>query len=70
VLIISNLSSKGTNIPKNEILKALKLILELTYFKFIEIIYKQKFGTPMDSPLLPIIAEIVLQDLEKKALGL
>jgi len=62
--------SKGTNIPKNEILKALKLILESTYFKFNEIIYKQKFGTPMGSPLSPIIAEIVLQDLEKKALGL
>jgi len=62
--------SKGTNIPKNEILKALKLILESTYFKFNKIIYKQKFDTPMSSPLSLIIAEIVLQDLEKKALGL
>jgi len=44
--------------------------LESTYFKFNEIIYKQKFGTSMGSPLSPIIAEIVLQDLEKKALGL
>jgi len=49
-------------------LKALKLILESTYFKFNNIIYKQKFGTPMSSPLSPIIAEIVLQDLEMKAL--
>jgi len=32
--------NKDTNIPKNEILKALKLILESTYFKFNEIIYK------------------------------
>jgi len=60
--------NKGTNIPKNEILKALKLILESTYFKFNEIIYKQKFGTPMGSPLSSI-AEIVPQNLEK-ALGL
>jgi len=51
-------------------LKALKLILESTYFKFNNIIYKQKFGTPMGSPLSPIIAEIVLQDLEVKALEL
>jgi len=58
--------SKGTNILKNEILKTLKLILESTYFKFNEIIYKQKFGTPMSSPLSLIIAEIVLQDLKKK----
>jgi len=62
--------SKGTKIPKNEFLKALKLILESTYFKFNNIIYKQKFGTPMYSPLSPIIAEIVLQDLEMKALKL
>jgi len=51
--------SKGINIPKNEILKALKLILESTYFKFNEIIYKQKFGTSMGSSLSPIITEIV-----------
>jgi len=62
--------SKGTKIPKNEFLKALKLILESTYFRFNNIIYKQKFGTPMGSPLSPIIAEIVLQDLEMKALKL
>jgi len=62
--------SKGTKIPKNEFLKALKLILESTYFKFNNIIYKQKFGTSMGSSLSPIIAEIVLQDLEMKALKL
>jgi len=32
--------------------------------------YKKKFGTPIGSLLSPIIAEIVLQNLEKKALGL
>jgi len=62
--------SKGTKISKSEFLKALKLILESTYFQFNNIIYKQKFGTPMGSPLSPIIAEIVLQDLERKALKL
>jgi len=49
---------------------ALILILESTYFKFNEIIYKQKFDTPMGFPLSPIIAETVPQDLKKKALGL
>jgi len=60
--------SKGTKIPKNEFIKALKLISESTFFRFNNSIYKQKFGTPMDSPLSPIISEIVLQDLEMKAL--
>jgi len=31
-------------------------------------IYKQKFGTPMGSPLSPMIVDIVMQDLEKRVL--
>jgi len=73
-LVIESISNrwahigKGTKIPKNEFIKALKLILESTYFKFNNIIYKQNFGTPMGSPLSPIVSELVLQDLEMKAL--
>jgi len=43
-------------------------ILTSTYFTFNNI-YRQTFGTPMDSPLSPIIADIVLQDLKEKALN-
>jgi len=32
------------------------------------VVYKQVFGTPMGSPLSPIIADLVLRDLETKAL--
>jgi len=38
------------------------------YFIFNKVIYKQTFGMPMGS-LSPIIADIVLQDLEEKALN-
>jgi len=44
------------------------MVLNSTYFKFNETIYKQIFGTPMGSPLSPIIAEIVMRDLEELAL--
>jgi len=47
---------------------AIKLILSSTYFVFNNKIYRQTFGTPMGSPLSPIIANLVLQDLEEKAL--
>jgi len=57
-----------TAIPKKEFIIALKLILESTFFSFDKIIYKQIFGTPMGSPLSPIIADLVLQDLETKAI--
>jgi len=41
-------------------------ILSSTYLTFNNIIYKQTFGTPMESPLSPIIADVVWQDLERK----
>jgi len=57
-----------TNIPKNEFIEAIKLILSSTYFVFNKKIYRQTYGTPMGSPLSPIIAHMVLQDLEEEAL--
>src|SRR5580765_6949202 len=53
---------------KNRILNIVKFILTSTYFCFDNTIYKQTFGTPMRSPLSPTIADIVLQDIENKAL--
>jgi len=42
--------------------------MDSTFFTFNNKIYKQKFGTPMGSPLSPIIADLVLQDLERRTL--
>jgi len=62
------LIKRNTAIPKEEFINAIKLILESTYFSFNKIIYKQIFGTPMGSPLSPIVADLVLQDLETRAI--
>jgi len=61
---------KGIKIPKSEFLNAIKIILDSTFFKFNNKIYKQNFGTSilLGYPLSPIIADIVMQDLEKRAL--
>jgi len=44
------------------------MILNSTYFRFNNQIYKQNFGALMGSPLSPIIADLVMRDLEERAL--
>jgi len=61
--------STNCSVPYNEFLNGLKLILEFTYFWFDNEIFKQKFGAPMGSPLSPIIADLVMLDLEEKSLA-
>lgn len=53
-----------TKISEQEFLSALKFVLSSTYFTFDNKIYRQTFGTPMGSPLSPIVADITIQDLE------
>jgi len=60
--------AKRTGIPKNEFLTAVKLTLYLTFFTFNHKIYRQKFDTPMDFPLSPVIANLVMKVLENRAL--
>jgi len=59
---------EGTSIPRGEFLTAVRMVLNSTFFSFNRKIYKQKFGTPMGSPMSPIIADLVMDDLETKAL--
>ena len=59
---------RNCDIPKNEFLIAIRLVLNSTFFSFNNVCYQQTYGTPMGSPLSPIIADITLQDLEIRAI--
>jgi len=53
-----------TSLPLDEFILSLRFVLESTYFLFNKKVYKQTFGTPMGSPLSPVVADLVLQKLE------
>jgi len=63
-----SLIERNTAVPMNEFMCAIRLVLESTFFAFDKTVYRQVFGTPMGSPLSPIIADLVLRDLERKAI--
>ena len=54
-----------TKLDKKEFLKGLDFIMNSTKLKFNGKFYKQKFGTPIDSVISPMLAEIVMEGLEK-----
>jgi len=53
-----------TKIKKPDFLKMVEFVLGSTYFTFNSYIYKQTFGILMGSPLSPIIANVVMGNLE------
>jgi len=60
--------SHNTLIPLQEFKDAVKFVLNSIFFTFNNICYKQIYGTPMGSPVSLVIADLVLQDLEKLTL--
>ncbi len=58
-----------TKLEVDDIINLLKFVLTTTYFTFDGVIYRQKFGTAMGSPVSPIVANLYLEDLEAKAIA-
>jgi len=65
--------TKNMNLSQREFLKTVEFVLTLTFFfSFNNSVYKQTFGTPIESSLSLIIIAVILlilQDLENHILN-
>ena len=55
-----------TMLEKDDILELLEFVLTTTYFAFRGEIYRQKFGTAMGSPVSHLVANMFMEQLERK----
>ncbi|XP_058816886.1 uncharacterized protein LOC131680184 [Topomyia yanbarensis] len=57
-----------TTIPWDSFKQAMKTVLEASFFQYDGKYYDQIFGVPMGSPLSPVVANIVMERLEREAI--
>ena len=57
-----------TNMSVNHIISLLEFCLRATYFTFQGRLYEQQEGAAMGSPISPIVANLFMEDFEKKAM--
>ena len=68
--LLGNLSlSDRTSLTVEDICSLLKLCLEATYLSFRGKIYQQVHGTAIGSPVSVVVANLVMEDIEQKALS-
>ena len=56
------------NMSISNIMKLLEFVLKQNYFKHDNIYYKQIFGCAMGSPISPVIADLVMEEIEEIAI--
>ena len=56
------------NLNVDDIKELLKFIVTTTYFSYWGTIYQHKFGTAMESPVSPVIANLFMEWLEQQAI--
>ena len=61
------LISQRTKLNVDQICDLLEFVLNTTYFVFNGVRYKQKRGSPMGSPVSPIVANLFMEDFEERA---
>ena len=60
--------AKTTNMSISNIMRLLEFVLNHNYFKHDNTHYKQVFGFAMGSPISPVIADLVMEEIEETAI--
>ena len=60
---------RRTKLSVENIVELTQFITTTTYFSFREVIYIQKFGTAMGSPVSPVLANLFMDWLQKMAIA-
>ena len=58
-----------TSLTVPELMEASDICLQLSFFVYNDVVYRQIFGCLVGSPLLPLIANMVMEEIEQKALN-
>ena len=61
--------SQRTSLPGKDIISLLSFCLNAAYFVFESTFYRQVFGTVMGSPVSAVVANLVMEDVEERALA-
>ncbi|KAJ8969267.1 hypothetical protein NQ317_012907, partial [Molorchus minor] len=64
-----NAITQHCKISKKEFLNLINFLFDTTVFSFNNVIYKQTLGMPMGSPVSPILAQYVMDDLLESCLN-
>ena len=57
---------KFTMLSKRQFLEGLVMIIKYSAFSFNGLLYQQTLSPPMGAPLSPVLAELIMENLEKK----
>ena len=68
LLTSDNLLHERTNVTASDVIKCVELCFHSIVFSFNSTLYRQIFGAPIGSCILPVVANIFMEHIERQVL--